>query len=139
MASDGQPQAAVPRRRGERVLPLPAAVLYSFSQKKHGLPSVLGPFSETERSDPRVFVCGFPQNNLEKWQSKKIGWTDPATEAGCRLDALPKSFLALFAIKIWLKPVSREVRGSGELKIRIKDKECQRKYSRCFFTLETRN
>lgn len=59
-----------------------------------------------------MFVCRFPKSNLGN-QEKQAELTLPRRRA---IGWMPsqKSLLAWCSTKIWLKPVSREIRGSGE-------------------------
>lgn len=89
-------------------------MLLSFYQKKHcrlSLPSILGPFFRHWKK-LLLSVCRFPKSNLGN-QEKQAELTLPQRRA---IGWMPsqKSLLAWFSIKIWLKPVSREIRGSGE-------------------------
>lgn len=114
MASDWQPQAAVPR--GKRVLPLPAAAFVSFSPKKHRVClQSWARFQRLKEVPPRICLQVSPKQPGEVTNKKNLAGLTLPWRQGVGWMPSPKSFLAQFALKIWLEFVSREIRGSGEL------------------------
>lgn len=78
MVSDWQPQAAVPRRRGKQVLPLPAAAFVSFSPQKHRVClQSWARFQSLKEVPPRICLQVSPKQPGEVKQKNLAGLTLP--------------------------------------------------------------